>query len=69
MIWDSGPGRVQPPPLGNIPPVETATNNDPHEDPRDTPAARLQKSAFLAPGGAVIDVCAGQPCHTAAFVP
>jgi len=69
VIWDSGPGRVQPPPFGNIPPVETASNQDPHQDPRDTPAARLQGSDFLAPNGAVFDVCAGEPCRTAAFVP
>ena len=29
-IWDSGPGRVQEPPVGNIPPTAGATNIDPH---------------------------------------
>ena len=68
VIWDSGPGRLQPPPFGNVPPVDSATNHDPHQDPRNTPAARTQKSDFLLPNGAVLDMCAGQPCHTAAYV-
>ena len=69
VIWDSGAGRVQPPPVANLAPADTATNHDPHEDVRSTPLARLQKSDFLAPTGAVVDVCGGQPCRTAAFVP
>ena len=68
-IWDSGPGAVQPPPLANLPPVASATNNDPHETVRNTPAARLQKSEFLEPNGAVFDVCGRQPCHTAPYTP
>jgi hypothetical protein len=64
-IWDSGPGRVQPPPVGNIPPTSASNNNDPHEDPRKTLAAQQQISAFLSdPNGAVISVCANQPCHS-----
>ena len=46
-IWDSGPGRVQPPPVGNIPPTAGPTNIDPHENPRNTPAAQQQISDFL----------------------
>jgi hypothetical protein len=69
VIWDSGPGRVQPPPLTNTPPADTAANNDPHSDPRSTVAARTQKSDFLAPNGAVVDVCGGKPCHTDAYTP
>jgi hypothetical protein len=69
VIWDSGPGRVQPPPLANLAPADTATNNDPHEDVRNTQAARAQKSDFLAPNGSVVDVCAGKPCHTDAYTP
>lgn len=69
VIWDSGPGRVQPPPLGNLPPAATATNVDPHEDVRNTPAARVQKSDFLMPGGAVVDVCGGRPCRTSVYAP
>jgi hypothetical protein len=68
-IWDSGPGRVQPPPVGNVPPTAGPTNKDPHEDPRDTPSAQQQISAFLQPDGAVIDVCGGRPCHTSVFTP
>ncbi|HEY2159954.1 MAG TPA: hypothetical protein VGH24_01485 [Solirubrobacteraceae bacterium] len=68
-LWDSGPGRVQPPPVGNIPPTEGAHNIDPHEDPRKTPAAQSQISAFLEPSGAVVSVCGGKPCHTSVFTP
>ena len=68
-IWDSGPGRVQPPPFANVPPVKGANNIDPHEDPRSTPAARVQKSAFLEPNGPVISVCGGAPCRSSVFTP
>jgi hypothetical protein len=69
-VWDSGPGRVQPPPLGNVPPVNNPiTNIDPHEDVRVTPAAITQKSQFLMPAGTVVDVCGGQPCRTAVYKP
>jgi hypothetical protein len=70
VLWDSGPGHTQAPPLANLPPL---TNNpasqDPHEDPRYTPAAQLQISDFLTPAGAVVDVCAGLPCHTSTYMP
>lgn len=68
-IWDSGPGRVQPPPVGNVPQVAGPTNVDPHSDPRNTPAAQQQISDFLQADGAVTDVCAGQPCHTSVYSP
>lgn len=68
-IWDSGPGRVQPPPIGNLAPAKAPNNIDPHEDVRSSPLARVQKSDFLAPNGAVIDVCAGRPCHTSVYAP
>jgi hypothetical protein len=68
-IWDSGPGRVQAPPVGNVSPTPAANNNDPHQDPRNTPAAQQQISDFLTPGGAVTDVCGGQPCHSSNYVP
>jgi hypothetical protein len=68
-VWDSGPGRVQPPPFANVPPTPAANNIDPHEDPRSTPLERQQKSDFLMPNGAVTDVCAGQPCHSSDFTP
>jgi hypothetical protein len=67
VIWDSGPGRVNPPPFTNAPPT-TAT--DPHSDPRETVAARSQISTFLNDnGGRIADVCGNSPCHTDAFVP
>jgi len=68
-IWDSGPARVQPPPVGNVPPTAGANNIDPHVDPRNTPAAQEQISDFLEPNGAVVDVCGGAPCHTSVFTP
>ncbi len=67
--WDSGPGRVQAPPSGDVPPTPGATNNDPHQDPRNTPAAQDEISDFLEPNGAVTDVCGGQPCHTSVYAP
>ena len=62
VYWDSGnPAQ----PTTNTPP---RTGKDPHEDPRATPAAREQKSAFLTPAGTIIDPCpVGQPCRSAAF--
>jgi hypothetical protein len=68
-IWDSGPGRVQPPPLANVPPQSGSTNIDPHEDVRSTPLARLQKSQFLEPNGAVFNVCGSRPCRTSVYTP
>jgi hypothetical protein len=68
-VWDSGPGRVQPPPVENIPPTPAANNIDPHPDPRNSPAAQQQISDFLSPGGAVTDVCGGQPCHSSVYAP
>ncbi len=68
-LWDSGPGRVQAPPVGNIPPTKATNNIDPHEDPRKTPSAELQISDFLEPNGAVVNVCGGTPCHTSVFTP
>ncbi len=68
-IWDSGPGRVQEPPVGNVPPAASPTNIDPHQDPRNTPAAQQQISDFLEPNGDVVDVCGGAPCHTSVFTP
>ena len=69
VLWDGGPGQVQPPPFANIAPVDSTTNQDPHEFPRSTVANRTQKSDFLAPNGAVVDVCGGKPCHTDSYVP
>jgi hypothetical protein len=69
-IWDSGPGRVQPPPVGNIPPTANPRNNiDPHQDPRNTSAAQSQISQFLEPNGRVVNVCGGRPCHSSTYTP
>jgi hypothetical protein len=46
--------------LTNLPPRE---GEDPHGDPRADPDARRQKSEFLQPDGAVVDVCDGAPCR------
>jgi hypothetical protein len=61
VYWDSGTAR---PPLGNVPPAESAglAGHDPHEDPRATYLARVQKALFLQTGGVVVDVCRGAPC-------
>jgi hypothetical protein len=64
--WDSGAGRNGPPPPTNTPPRD---GKDPHEAPRATPAARVQKSEFLKVDGKVVDVCAGKPCHSHDFAP
>ncbi len=63
VMWDSG---TPAPPLGNVPPRPPTYGSDPHGDPRSTPSARAQKAAFLAANGAVVDVCGGGPCLTAA---
>jgi hypothetical protein len=68
-IWDSGPGHTQPPPLTNTAPADTAANQDPHQDPRSTPAAQNQVSDFLTPGGMVTDVCNGAPCRSSDYTP
>jgi hypothetical protein len=54
-MWDSG---AEVPPDTNQPP---RAGEDPHGDPRDTPAAIEQIVAFLTTGQ-IIDVCADQPC-------
>jgi hypothetical protein len=65
VVWDSGPGLVDPPPVTNTAP---SGPHDPHSDPRSTVAARTQKAKFLRQG-AIVDVCGGDPCHTDAFTP
>ena len=44
-------------------------NQDPHEDPRNTPAAQQQISDFLQPNGTVTNVCGGKPCHSSDYTP
>ena len=73
VIWDTGLGNTQDPPITNTAPVESddPPNHDPHEDPRDTPEARTQISEFLKAAGRsrVVDTCGGDPCHTYNFTP
>ena len=65
-MWDTGPFTqanpkgTPPPPNSNTPP---SAGQDPHEYPRNTPAARLMKSDFLKIGGAVVDTCGPHPCY------
>lgn len=56
VVWDSG---APVPPLVNLAP---SGEHDPHGDPRNDPDARVQKSEFLKPDGAVVDVRGGQQC-------
>src|SRR4051794_1092506 len=72
VIWDSGAGHPPGPPITNTAPIESdppPINQDPDEDPRHTPEARTQISDFLKPGGKVVDVCNGDPCHSSDFTP
>ena len=72
VMWDTGPLRTvgtetqgtDPPPATNTP---NRSGDDPHDNPRSTPSARVQKSEFLKVGGAVVDVCGGRPCFAAPY--
>ncbi len=75
-LWDIGPARKAPCPAGDSPcgtPPPPITNTppskgeDPHEWPRRSPLARQQKSDFLKPGGAVVNVCGNKPCYAGAW--
>jgi hypothetical protein len=68
-VWDSGPGHTLDPPVANLAPADSATNVDPHGDPRATPAAQQQISAYLEPTGTFQNSCAGQPCHNYDYTP
>jgi hypothetical protein len=56
VFYDTG--RNPAPWAANIPPRD---GDDPHENVRRTPAAKLQKAEFLKSGGRIVDVCRG-PC-------
>jgi hypothetical protein len=72
VMWDNGPTRTigsqtdgtDPPPVTNTP---NRSGDDPHDNPRATPSARVQKSEFLKVGGSVVDVCGGRPCFAAPY--
>ncbi len=57
LMWDFG---TPAPPTDNIPSRE---GEDPHGKLSDVPAALAIVAAFIEPDGAIIDVCAGQPCQ------
>jgi hypothetical protein len=67
---DTGPVRPDPdnpgetigvpPPLENVP---NRAGEDPHGAPRGAPDAQLLISQFLSQGGAITDVCGGEPCR------
>ena len=82
VVWDSGaigPNcslGTGAPPFTDTPPIDGCPSdvsssqwggNDPHELPRRTPAARLQKSEFDQPNGMVFDTCGGLACHSASY--
>jgi hypothetical protein len=82
VVWDSGAPNADcslgagAPPFTNTPPITGCPSsippsqwggNDPHELPRRTAAARLQKSEFDKPGGGVYDACGGAPCHSTGY--
>ncbi len=50
-IWDSGPGRVQPPPVGNVPPTARPTTTIRMRIRARHAAAQTQISDFLQPNG------------------
>jgi hypothetical protein len=68
VMWDTGPLREEggqlvgtnPPPVENLP---NRSGDDPHDNVRAMPAARLQKSEFLRIDGRVVDICGGAPCY------
>ncbi len=55
---------VPPPPLANVP---NRDGEDPHGAPRGAPLALQLISDFLAPGGAVTNVCGADPCYAGGF--
>jgi hypothetical protein len=64
VYWDTGPAATPAPPTGNVAPRR---GRDPHSAPRSERRARVQKSEFLRPNGAVVDVCGGGPCYAGGF--
>jgi|SRR5512133_2010906 hypothetical protein len=63
VYWDSG-NQTPLPLVTNLP---SRAGADPHSFPRNTVAARDQKSAWLSPNGSLIDVCGGLACRTDNF--
>ena len=77
VYWDSGPIRPNPVPppdvLGTDPPpilnIPNRTGEDPHGDPRVTPAEMQMVSDFLRPDAQsqITDTCGGAPCFSGSF--
>ena len=75
IYFDIGPVRTNPSPppttIGVPPPPWTNTPNrggeDPHGAPRGAPSGLHLISDFLAPNGAVTDVCGPHPCYSGGF--
>jgi hypothetical protein len=63
VYWDGG-NQTPLPPVENLP---NRGGKDPHAFPRNTVAARNQKSAWLSPNGSLIDACGGAACRTDNF--
>jgi hypothetical protein len=67
VMWDTGPARTEgtaqagtnAPPEGNLP---NRVGDDPHDNVRAMPAARVQKATFLV-NGLIVNVCGGRPCY------
>jgi hypothetical protein len=55
---------VSPPPLANMP---NRAGEDPHGAPRGAPLALQLISDFLAPAGAITNVCGLDPCYAGGF--
>jgi hypothetical protein len=61
VYWDAGADFTGVTPAADVPP---RGGRDPHFVPRQTPEARRQKSEFLRPNGAIVEVCTpGAPCE------
>ena len=75
VYFDIGPERANPSPppsaIGVSPPPLTNTPNiageDPHGAPRGALAGLRMISDFLAPNGAVTNVCGASPCYSGGF--
>ncbi|HEY2775748.1 MAG TPA: hypothetical protein VGK20_17030 [Candidatus Binatia bacterium] len=74
VVWDFGnpapPTGNEPPPVitpsdpgwSDLGPCPQGHGSDPHSCPRSDVDNRTQKSEFLKPNGAIVDVCSGAPC-------
>jgi hypothetical protein len=61
VVWDFG---TPAPPTGPVPPRPPEYGEDPHGMARGEPRAVDQVLRFLAPDGALVDVCGDGPCQS-----